>query len=288
MRPAGVQRLAVFGYGFHFAESVRAILATSDVASHDELAERIAPLLKQPSAATRLRLAQKIVQRYYPRGDVTSPSLQLVRGLRQTDVQRELLFYQLTKTDALVGALARSLFHKHFVARKPPAGFTREEFRVMNAGGELMPLRQVISADFAVAFARRTWEFNHPTAVRRALHVLEEAHVLQKARLTELKRHPLAYSIAPRGLSLPAFLYCLHDEFGLTRGQPIALKRIARARFARTFVLWPQQVKQLANAAARHKFVELRRSKTSTSLRLVHESPEKFVEVLLARFGTLN
>ena len=86
---------------------------------------------------------------------------------------------------------------------------------------------------------------------------------------------------------MPAFLYCLHDEFGLTRGRPVALKRIARSRFARMFVLWPEQMKQLANAAARHKFVVVKRSKSSTSLRLAHGSMDKFVAALLARFGTM-
>ncbi len=277
--------LNVFSYGFHFEESVRAVVATAGLRSGGQLVARVAEVLPQPAAATRTRLAQKLVQRYFPVDDLDSPFLQLVRGLAQSPVRRELLYWQLTKTDQLVGALARGLFHPHFVERQPPSGLTDDEFRVQN-GGALLPVRPVIVARFAESYAARIWNFAHPAVVQRALHILEEAGLVRKRRLTELRGHPLGYEVALRELALPTFLYCLHDEFAATRGRPIALRRLHRSRFARTFVLWPEQVNQFAAAAARHRFLELRRSRTSASVRLTYFNLEKLVGAVLVRFGS--
>jgi hypothetical protein len=251
-------RYQSFGQEFYPYEAVKAIRLSQRIHERSALRDRIAESLGHTSSQTRQRVANKLIQRYVPcvKGAVqSSPFIALMNHVRDYPTQIELLYYELTKTDRIVGAMARHIFYPYFIEDRIPGGFEEKEFRVLNAS-QLFVQNKVITRDFVVAFAQRVWNFGNVPTLRRALRILSQAGIVQSEKLLELRYHPIAYGMNPHDVGLTTFIYCLFDEFLSIVGKstPTA-HEVQRANFARTFVLTTEQINHLLQLARRYRFI---------------------------------
>ncbi len=144
-------RYQSFGQEFYPFEAVKAIRLAQRINERRTLRERVAESLPHASTQTRHRVANKLIQRYVPcvKGAVqSSPFIALMNHVRDYPTQIELLYYELTKTDRIVGAIARHIFYPYFVEDRIPGGFEEAEFRALNAS-QLFVHQKVITRDFA-------------------------------------------------------------------------------------------------------------------------------------------
>ncbi|MCS6860567.1 MAG: hypothetical protein NZT92_09650 [Abditibacteriales bacterium] len=247
-----------FGQEFYPYEAMKAIRLAQRIHDRRALRDHIAQLLPHPSAQTRRRVANKLIQRYVPcaKGAVLpSPFLALMNHIRDYPTQIELLYYELTKTDRIVGAMARHIFYPYFIEDRIPGGFEEQVFRVLNAS-QLFVHQKIITRDFVEAFARQMWNFRNVSTLRRALRILSQAGIIRNERLLELRYHPVAYGMNPHDIGLTTFVYCLYDEFLNVLGKSApTVAEVQRARFVRTFLLTPQQVNHLLQTARRYRFI---------------------------------
>lgn len=251
-------RYQSFGQEFYPYEAVKAIRLAQRVHDRGALRERIAESLPHHSSQTRRRVANKLIQRYVPcaKGAVlSSPFMALMNHVRDYPTQIELLYYELTKTDRIVGAIARHIFYPYFIEDRIPGGFEEKEFRALNAS-QLFVHQKVITRDFVEAFAHRVWNFHNAPTLRRALRILSQAGIIQSERLLELRYHPVAYGMNAHDVGLTTFVYCLYDEFLNVVGKSApTVADVQRASFVRTFLLTPQQVNHLLQTARRYRFI---------------------------------
>ena len=286
-----------FGQEFYPYEAIRALKFADKTRITDRraLVEHIASQLPQPSEMTRLRVAAKFVQRYFSgtRRDIVPPPqaqpfVRLVARGRHAPTQIELLFYQLTKTDAVVGALARELFHPVCVLGRPPHGYSTGEFAARN-GGQLLAPAPLLTRGFILDFARQRWRFTNRSTIDRALRVLQGAGLVARERQTELRGHPTAFRLTQHDVSLVTFLFALHDEFlphagnahntASAGGLAIGCDVLPVSDFARTLLLSPAQTEAHCHAARAHQLL----AQQGRTLRLVFGNMDALVDALLTK-----
>jgi hypothetical protein len=270
-------RYQSFGQEFYPYEAVKAIRLSQRVHDRKALRDRIAESLSHTSSQTRRRVANKLIQRYVPciKGAVqSSPFIALMNHVHDYPTQIELLFYELTKTDRIVGAVARHVFYPYFIEDRIPGGFEEKEFRALNAS-QLFVHQKVITRDFVETFAQRVWNFRNVPTLRRALRILSQAGIIRSEKLLELRYHPVAYGMNPHDVGLTTFVYCLYDEFlnVLGKSTPTATE-VQRASFARTFVLTSEQINHLLQTARRYRFI------SCPSLPTLHSDGDAVVRLL--------
>jgi hypothetical protein len=292
--------MQAFGQEFYPYESIRALKLAERAGLNDrhELRDRIATLLPHDSEQTRRRIASKFIQRYLT-GDrklIDPPAaeqafVRLVARHRHLPAQIELLYYQLSQVDTVVGAIARELFHPVFIAGQPPAGIGADAFAAQN-GGQLLALEPLLTRPFIVHYAKTQWGFGNRATIDRALRVLQGAGLVDRERMTELRRHPDAYSLSEHDVSLVTFTYAFYNEYlpqataqvSTAAGTPAASMTVPRAAvansdFARTLLLAPVQVEERLEAARRHQLL----AQNDGQIRLFYANLNFLVDALLAK-----
>ncbi len=245
-----------FGQEFYPLETIRALqlVARKRLSERGALLEIIAASLPQSSVKTRRRIASKILQRYIvgKRKIIDPPPheqpfVRLLTRLLNVGAQIELLYFELCRTDEIVGALARDLFYPTGIERRAPQGWKQNEFAVAN--GSLLPevteLAPPLTRAFIVEYARAQWKFQDASSVDRALRVLQGAGLISQERLAALRGHPCAFRVAAHDVSTETFLWALHREFllpGRARQYSFTVSQLETAPFARTLLLDAEQV----------------------------------------------
>lgn len=266
---------ARFGQELYLSETLEAARVTVDRHERDDdsrmLSACIAELLPHPSAATRSRVAAKLLQRITAGSSLCEPPdevpasvpdssetrlrrspsaaftvrlpgstilfARLMSGLPDAHAQRELVYYAAAQGDCLIGAIAREVLYPYFIEDRIPAPFTEDEFIMANAGLLLAP-EPILTAGFVADFARRAWSFDSERTVCLALRILRQAGILIASPLLGARGRVAAYTLAPHSLSLPALLWSLHAEFGREPMAP-AWDQVVRSACARLFVVPP-------------------------------------------------
>jgi hypothetical protein len=265
---------ARFGQELYARETIAAAAVVARLEADgdcESLTARVAAVLPHRSAATRQRLATKLLQRMAagtPACDALptaragaptpAPSLsagssaesglpptiayfaRLLCSLNDTQARGDLIYYATARADDLVGAIARDILYPYFIEDRIPAPYGEDEFIMANAGLLLAP-EPILTTGFVADYAQRVWGFESERTVGLALRILRQAGILLSAPLLGARGRVAAYTLAPHGLSLAALLWGLYDEFG---NEPVApaWDQVANARFARLFVVAPSVV----------------------------------------------
>lgn len=286
--------LTSFGQEFYPHESILALKLAdkSNINDRSTLTERIATLLPQASPTTRRRVAAKFIQRYLSgsRSRIQPPPheqpfVRLVARHRHIPTQIELLYYQLTKTDTIVGALARELFYPVCVENRPPAGCDDTEFAALN-GSQLLAVSPLVTRSFILQYARLHWNFANRSSIDRSLRVLQGTGLIARERMTEWHGHPIAFRLSDHDVSPVTFIYALYDEWlnqpGTAAGANSHLLEysdLLAAGFVRTLLLSPAQVEEHCETARRHQLLV----RQSNGLRLVFNNLNDVVSALLSK-----
>ena len=116
----------------------------------------------------------------------------------------------------------------------------------------------------------------------RALRVLLGAGFISRARMTELRDHPAAFSLAAHDVSPVTLAWALYDDLlpRLESGELlIARQELQNADFTRTLLLSFPQIEQGIAALREHQLLAAH----GELLRLVFPSRSTLVEALLAK-----
>jgi hypothetical protein len=279
--------LKSFGQEFYPHEAARALRLAEKLKTADRalLTARIAAQLPQTSEQTRRRLAAKIIQRYFK---ATRHQLapwreqafaQLVSKTRDATAQIELLYFQLTQTDLLVGALARELFYPVCVLGAPPREYSRDEFAARN-GQRLLETTSLLTREFIFSHAREQWEFSDRATLDRALRVLLGAGLIARERMLELRGHPVAFRLAAHDISPQTFVWALYWEYSRSCGaRLVPITEILQAPFVRTLLLAPSQIETHIEVARRHQLVACE----GRNVRLLFQDGSTLVDVVLGK-----
>lgn len=282
--------MKTFGQEFHPHEAIRALRSAEKIKTENrsELTSRIADELPQNKASTRRRIAGKLIQRYLhsSKGKIAPWSTQafahLVAKTRHAPTQIELLYLELTKTDELVGALARELFFPVCIEGKAPSEYSEDEFAARNGSRLLLGNERLLTREFMVQHAGARWHFDSVSTLDRALRVLLGAGLIARERMTELRYHPVAFRLAQHDVSPATFAWALYDEF-LSRLHDgdflIAREQFYQADFARTLLLNRGQVEQGIAVLRQHQLLAAH----GELLRLMLPQRSTLVEALLAK-----
>lgn len=250
---------ATFGQELYFEESLRAIESFSDDIEPDHLSAKIASTLRQPSEATRQRIASKIVQRCFKSPDGRSGSqafLKLVKSCKSEFGRRDLIYWRAARTDDIVSALAAEIFYPYFVLNMLPKGYDEETFRMANTA-TLFADDRVISSDFAVRYAKENWDFDSARTVTLALRIMKQAWILESVSVKLGRRHVLGYYIQPHLLQPEVFAYCLYEEF-LDHAPTVSLDRIHNGDCVKLFFVNRLHADSMLRKLAGKKLVEFR------------------------------
>lgn len=278
-----------FGQEFYPYESLRAIKFADKTRICDRraLIEHIASDLSQPSEMTRLRIAAKLVQRYFEHSktDIAPPPqlqpfIRLTSRSRRADAQIELLFLRLSQVDRIVGAIARELFYPVCVLGTAPDGIAESSFAARN-GSQLLSTTPILTRAFVLEYARDKWSFTNRSTIDRALRVLQGAGLIARERQSELRGHPTAFRLSAHDVSLVTFVWAFYDEFLPHATGPnfsVSVESLNNADFARTLLLSPTQIEAHCQSARRHQLIATR----GTQLRLVFGNRDVLVDSLLA------
>ena len=241
--------LATFGQELYLQESIRAIESFSDTTTDDRLLEKIAELLPHPSENTRLRVASKLVQRFFK----GSPAfLRLVKSLKNDSSRRQLLCWRTARTDEVISAIAREIFYPYFVLNIIPRGYDEAAFRMANTA-TLFSADRIVSRDFAVRYAREAWGFDSARTVTLALRIMKQAEILDSISVELGRRHVLGYFPQPLSLKPEVFAYCMYEEF---LGDHPTADRIQNGDCSKLFFLNRLQVDSLFKALAKKELIE--------------------------------
>lgn len=250
---------ATFGQELYFEESIRAIESFSDDIEPDHLSAKIASTLQQPSDATRLRIASKIVQRCFKSPDGKSRSqafLKLVRSSKSESSRRDLIYWRAARTDGIIAALAAEVFYPYFVLNVLPKGYDEEAFRMANTA-TLFADDKVISSDFAVRYAKKNWGFDSARTVTLALRIMKQAWILESVSVTLGRKHVLGYYTQPHLLQPEVFAYCLYEEF-LDHSPTVSLDRIQNGDCVKLFFVNRLHADSMLRKLAGKKLVEFK------------------------------
>ena len=292
MKTSAVKSLEIksFGQEFYPHEALRALRLAEKLktSSRRELTARLAQDLPHPSEQTRRRLAAKFIQRYMTasRGKIEpspdqQPFVRLIAKLRHAPALIQLLFYELQKTDELVGALARELFYDVCIERRAPQEYSPDEFATRN-GSRLLDDEPLLTRAFILDHALEKWNFTDRSSVDRALRVLLGAGLISRERMSDLRHHPVAYRLADHDIAPAAFAWALYDEYlaSAQSGERLfTSEAIYKSSFARTFLLTEAQIKAGLEVARKHQLISVQ----GFQVRLIFANQSTLVEALLAK-----
>ena len=272
-------KFATFGQELYFDESMRAIETLCDALESDHLSARVAELLPQPSNATKLRIASKIVQRLFkpanPKSGVqTFP--RFVKSVRSEASKRDLIYWRTARTDGLIAALAGEIFYPYFVLNAMPKGYDEASFRMANTA-TLFAMDQVISRDFAIRFARETWGFESARSVTLALRIMKQAGILDAVTMKLMRRHVLGYYPQPHPVSVEVFAYCFYEEF-LDSSPTVAMDRIHNGDCVKVFLLSRLQVDSMLKGMEKMKLIAFTTQPGARHIKFSYTSMDALIE----------
>lgn len=275
---------ATFGQELYFDESIRAIESCSDMSEQDRLPARIAELLPHPSEKTRLRVASKIIQRFFKAADgksLAEPFPKLVKGLKSESARRELLYWRTARTDTIIAAIAREVFYPYFVLNALPKGYDEASFRMANTA-TLFPIDQIISRDFAVDYAKRIWNFHSARTITLALRIMKQAEILDAISVKLGRRHVLGYYPQAHSVRSEVFAYCMYEEFLDGESAPlVSLDRVQNGDCVKLFFLNRLQVGSLLRILERRKLIEFTALPGGRHIRFASPDLDTLVSILI-------
>lgn len=266
-----MSRFATFGQELYFDESIRAIESFPEIPEHDHLAEKITEFLPHPSQSTKLRVATKIIQRFFKSPDGKSHAtafIKLVNSLKSESARRDLLYWRAARTDTVIAALAREVFYPYFVLNAVPEGYDESAFQLANTA-TLFAIDKVISRDFAVEYARRIWDFDSARTITLALRIMKQAEILDTIIVKLGRRHVHGYYPQPHSARAAVFAYCMYEEFSAD-GSPPSIDRVLNGDCAKLFFLSPLQVESLLKTLEKKKLIQYL---SMTGGRYIHFTP---------------
>ncbi len=286
--------MKTLGQEFHPHEAIRALRSAEKIKAEDrnELTLRIAADLPQAGEGTRRGIAAKFIQRYLKASRAkiapwnTQDFARLVAKVRHAPTQIELLYFELTRTEELVGVMARELFYPVCVQGIAPVGYTEVEFAARNGSRLLHSLpagaSPLVTREFIAHHAREAWHFDSASSLDRALRVLLGAGLIARERMTELRDHPVAFRLAEHDVSPLTFawaLYAEHRDRSDAGDVLVARDEIHAAGFVRTLLLSAAQVERGIEALRRYQLLAAH----GELLRLMMPNRSSLVEALLAK-----
>jgi hypothetical protein len=251
---------ATFGQELYLRETASAagiIAQSGSWSERDGLTAQLAESLNYSSASMRTRVAEKLLQRLAAGSSVSERRFafaRLVAGIGDSEAQRELIYYAVARTDGLIGAIARDALTPYFLDGQPPRGATEDDLAKYNTG-RLLTIEPMLTLPFLTWYARESFGFTSARTVALAMRILRQAGIILSVSLSGAPKRTLAYTLAPHGLSLAAFLWCLYDEFSCDPLAP-STDRIERAAFARTFVVPPAVIGARLREAEREGWIQ--------------------------------
>jgi hypothetical protein len=270
---------ATFGQELYARETVRAAElianASRDLFGETNYAAAVADALPHSSASTRARLATKLVQRLSAASDFADcprDFARLLTGLGDSQVRRELVFYSVARADRIVAAIAREVLYPYFIEERLPRGVSDTEFALHNTWRLLM-VEPLVTIPFIAWYAERYWDFVSARTVVLALRIFRQAGILNVSPLSGEERRTHACTLAPHGLSLAAFVWCLYDEFADVP-MPPSFDRVERADFAQIFVAPPSVINALLHEAEQGGYLRLSDAEGSRRIELTLKREE--------------
>jgi hypothetical protein len=213
---------------------------------------------------TRLRIAAKIVQRISaPRAAKScrrrkrSRFVRLVARSRHTPTQMELLFYRLSKVDAIVGAMARELFYPVCIAGRPPDGISSASSRRATAPNCWRP-EPLVNALVHHRVLEKSLELHQSLNDRPQPARAAGRGTIARERPDRTARSSHGFRLSQHNVSLATFPLRLYDEF-LPHAHNAALALscdvLPVSDFARTLLLSPAQVEEHCRVARSHQLL---------------------------------
>jgi hypothetical protein len=279
MARATIQTL---GQELHLNESVLTTRLAVKSETRAALTRALVEALPQSSTKTRLRLAEKLIQRLVQveHGKIVlTPVVRFIASTRDAQAQRDLVFYCMAKTDAIVEVLASEVLYPVLIESRPPKGLTAADFRAMNTA-TLFEMDRIVTRRFVGEYAGLTWGFRSQQSITRALRAMRQAGLLDHVRVSE--RPALSgFALAPHSLSLAAFMLALHEELQPRFRPGFPLHHVQSGSLARLFLLAPLQLSNLVEKARKAGLMRRARTHGRTLLALVHSDQQQAVEALL-------
>jgi len=122
----------------------------------------------------------------------------------------------------------------------------------------LFDIEPTLTLPFVTWYAARHWDFLSARTVALALRILRQAGILISTRYSGEQRRTLGYTLAPHGMTLPTFVWCLYDKMGEeAAASGLVPYQIEGARFVKTFVVPPSVAAARLAEAERAGVVEI-------------------------------
>ncbi|NCO34129.1 MAG: hypothetical protein AUJ92_22070 [Armatimonadetes bacterium CG2_30_59_28] len=260
-----------------------------------EVRDEIVRLLPQSSIVTRRAVANKMIQRFLQndaapgsnaiREITPTPFVHLGSHISDRKTRLQLLLWQLSRVDTLVGGLARYVFFPYLIQARPPGGWSANEFHVVN-GGQLFVIDRFITMPFLEEFATREWGFTSRPTLNLAVRILTLCGRIENRKRRDMRFNPRVSMLSHETTQLVAFIYGIYQEFLPTHtNRDISMKQMMEGRFVRTMLIPPEEVDDLIRRGVKYQFFQKgRQEKKSTrapSIRLSCHSLDQIVEKML-------
>lgn len=275
--------LTTLGQELHFEE---AVLAARLAAKHDtraDLTKALVEQLPQTSPTTRLRIAEKLIQRLVPirQGRVqAAPLVRLIAETKDQQSARDMVFYLTARTDHIVAALACRVLHPALVEHSPPKGLSPQQFRIMNTAA-LFDVDAVLTRRFVIEYAARAWDYHSRASVLRALRIMRQAGLVDQVIVSE-RPATIGFALAPHSVTVSAFALLLHEELPARHRGGFAPHHIHELSVARLFLLPALHLSALLEKARAAGLLRRVRSGTRPLFALTHPTEDQAVSSLLS------
>jgi len=274
--------LTTLGQELHFEESLLAARLAAGLDKRIALTKALVEKLPQESPTTRLRIAEKLVQRLVPiqRGAVqATPFLRFLAETKDLQAAREIIFYRTARTDAIVAALACEVLYPVLIERSAPKGLSAQQFRIMNTAA-LFEVDSVVTRQFVIEYAARAWNYRSRASILRALRILRQAGLIDQVVVSE-RPTTIGFAVAPHSLTVPAFVLLLYEELPARQRAGFAVHHVQQCSLARLFLLPPLQLSALLEKARAARFLRRLRYRGRTLFALAHPTQDEALSSLL-------
>ncbi len=280
------KELAAFSQELYYDESIRAIEAFADISDLDGLREKIAQILPQHSESTRLRIASKIIQRFFKSPDgrsLSSEFLKLTSQLKNDSARRDLIYWRTSRIDLLISAIASEIFYPFFVLQTLPAGYNEATFRMDNTAS-LFPIDSIITRDFVIKYAKKAWAFENVKSITLALRIMKQAQILDAISVSIGRRRILGYYPRPHSPNIEAFAYCLYEEsLGCGNLAILSLDHVQNHNFAKVCLVSRLQVDSMLRETEKKGLISFLNMSGGRHVKLTLPSLGDLVEKLLCK-----
>lgn len=273
-----------FGQELYQDISIQAIEQFHCITDHNLLLQSISGILPQPSEKTRLRLAMKLVQRFfsgYESDKRPMPYLHLVTNLSDTQEKNDLIYWRTAETDRLISAITSNIFYPFFILNKIPDGYSEQTFNMINTGS-LFIMDNIITTDFAINFAKTVWGYTSVKSIRLALRIMRQAEIIDSMHTRKGRKSILGYYPNPHGISANVFAFCMYEE--LLIGKSLltpSLDQVQSADASKLFFMSRPQVDSMLKTLEKKGVVEMVNQHGGRYVRLTVPDMDSLVKLLL-------